>query len=92
MPERLKKRAMRVVGVRQVLRAVKEDRAQEVFLAMDADSRLRAQIEQEVREKGLPLHMISTMEELAALCRVDVPSAAAGLLRGMKADGRAAEE
>ena len=81
MPERLKKRAMRVVGVRQVLRAVKEDRAQEVFLAMDADSRLRAQIEQEVREKGLPLHMISTMEELAALCQVDVPSAAACLIR-----------
>ena len=81
MPERLKKRAMRVVGVRQVLRAVKEDRAQEVFLAMDADSRLRAQIEQEVREKGLPLHMISTLEELAALCRVDVPSAAACLIR-----------
>ena len=79
MPERLKKRAMRVVGVRQVLRAVKEDRAQEVFLAMDADSHLRSQIEQEVRNKGLPLHMIATMEELAALCRVDVPSAAAAI-------------
>ena len=81
MPERLKKRAMRVVGVRQVLRAVKEDRALEVFLAMDADSRFRAQIEREVREKELPLHMIATMEELAVLCRVDVPSAAACLLR-----------
>ena len=81
MPERLKKRAMRVVGVRQVLRALREERAQEVFLAMDANSSLRAQIEQEAREKGLPLHMIATMEELAALCRVDVPSAAACLLR-----------
>ena len=81
MPERLKKRAMRVVGVRQVLRAVKEERAQEVFLAMDADSRLRAQIEQAAKENQVPLHMISTMEELAALCRVDVPSAAACLIR-----------
>ena len=81
MPERLKKRAMRVVGVRQVLRAVKEGRAEEAFLAMDADSRLRAQIELAARENSVPLHMISTMEELAALCQVDVPSAAACVLR-----------
>ncbi len=79
MPERLKKRAMRVVGARQVLRAVKEDKALEVFLAMDADPRLRSQVETAAREKELPLHLISTMEELAQLCRVDVPSAAAAL-------------
>ena len=81
MPERLKKRAMRVVGARQVLRAVKEDRAEEVFLAMDADSRMRSQIEMAAGEKEIPLHMVATMEELAALCRVDVPSAAACLIR-----------
>ena len=50
-------------------------------LCFCADSHLRSQIEQEVRNKGLPLHMIATMEELAALCRVDVPSAAACLIR-----------
>ena len=34
MPERLKKRSMRVVGARQVLRALKENELEEAFLAL----------------------------------------------------------
>ena len=79
MPERLKKRAMRVVGVRQVLRALKEDELERVFLALDAAPNLRGQIEDAAREKEIPVQMVATMEEMAQLCRVDVPSAAAGL-------------
>ena len=81
MPERLKKRVMRVVGVRQVLRCVKQNRAETVFLAMDAGPQLRGAVEQAAKEGNVPLQMVATMEELAALCRVDVPSAAAGVLR-----------
>lgn len=79
MPERLKKRSMRVVGVRQTLRAIRENRAEEVFLAMDADASLRGMIEKAAQEGNIPLQWIATMEELAALCRVDVPSAAAAV-------------
>ena len=81
MPERLKKRAMRVVGVRQVLRAIKQERAEMIFLAMDAGPQIRGAVEQAAREGNVPLQMVSTMEELAALCRVDVPSAAAAVYR-----------
>ena len=81
MPERLKKRAMRVVGVRQVLRCVKQNRAEMVFLAMDAGPQLRGAVEQAAKEANVPLQMVATMEELAALCRVDVPSAAAAVYR-----------
>lgn len=85
MPERLKKRAMRVVGVRQALRAVREDRADTVFLAMDADARLRQQVEREAKENSVPLQLVATMEELSSLCRVDVPSAAAAVLKNTQA-------
>ena len=81
MPERLKKRALRVVGARQVLRAVRQDRAEKVFLAMDAGPALRGAVEQAAREGNVPLQLVATMEELAALCRVDVPSAAAAVCR-----------
>jgi len=81
MPERLKKRALRVVGARQVLRAVKEENAEMVFVALDADAQMRLKIEQAAREAGIPLQTVSTMEELASLCRVDVPSAAAAVIR-----------
>ncbi len=81
MPERLKKRALRVVGVRQVLRAIKQDRAEAVFLAMDAGPQFRGEVERAARDANVPLQMVATMEELAALCRVDVPSAAAAVYR-----------
>ena len=81
MSERLKKRSMRVVGVRQVLRALKGNEAEQAFLALDAAPSLRQQIEQAAREAGVAVQTVATMEELAQLCRVDVPSAAAAVLR-----------
>ena len=86
MPERLKKREMRVVGVRQSLRAVREGNVEMVFVAMDADPRLRQQVEKEAEANGVPLRLVATMEELAALCRVDVPSAAAAIKKNHTAD------
>ncbi len=81
MSERLKKRSLRVVGARQVLRGLRENGIEEVFLALDAAPHLRSQIEQAAREAGAPVTTVATMEELAQLCRIDVPSAAAGLRR-----------
>ncbi len=81
MPERLAKRAMRVVGARQVLRLLRDGGLCEVFLALDAAPHLRQQIEQAAKEAGVPVQTVSAMEELAQLCRVDVPSAAAGIIR-----------
>lgn len=81
MPEQLKKRVMRVVGVRQVLRAIREERMEKVFLALDAAPNLRGQIEDAAAQAMVPIEMVATMEELARLSRVDVPSAAAGILK-----------
>ena len=81
MPERLGKKSMRVVGARQVIRSLRAGTVCEVFLALDAAPHLRQEIEGAAREAGAPVHTVATMEELAQLCRVDVPSAAAGIVR-----------
>ena len=86
MPERLKKRAMRVVGVRQVLRGLKENGIDTVFLALDAAPHLRQQIMQAAQEGQAPVRTVATMEELAQLCRIDVPSAAAAILKSADED------
>ncbi len=85
MPERLGKRALRVVGVRQVLRLTRTGALEKVFLALDAAPHLRQQITEAAKEAGVPLQTVATMEELAQLCRVDVPSAAAGILKSAPA-------
>lgn len=89
MPERLKKRALRVVGARQALRAVKEKRAEEVFLALDAAPLLRQQIERAAQDAGVSVTTVATMEELSQLCRVDVPSAAAAVLKSAADEAKA---
>lgn len=81
MPEQLKKRASRVVGVRQVLRGLRAGALEQVLLALDAAPTLRGQIEEAAAQAQVPLETVATMEELARRCRVDVPSAAAGILR-----------
>ncbi len=88
MPEKLKKRAMRVVGAKQVLRALEENSVECVFLAMDASPALRGQIEAAAREKGVRLDLVASMQELGERCRVDVPSAAAASLRTTEGEGR----
>ena len=81
VPEQLKKRGQRVVGVRQVLRALGEGNLEKVFLALDAAPHLRGQVEEAAKAAKTPIETVATMEELARLCRVDVPSAAAGIVK-----------
>lgn len=81
MPDQLRKVPRRVVGVKQVLRALNDDALEQVFLAMDAAPALRRQVEDRAMEKQVRLTMVASMEELGQMCGVDVPSAAAGLKR-----------
>ena len=51
MQQRLKKGANRVVGTKQVLRALEQDALERVTLALDAAPALRGRIEAAAREK-----------------------------------------
>ena len=84
MRENLEKRQLRVVGIRQVLRAVREDKALKVYLAEDADPAMKSVLEAAVNEKRLPLGRVGSMRALAHLCGVDVPASCAALLKDAK--------
>ncbi len=81
MSEKLRKRALRVVGAKQVLRVLRENAAECVFLAMDASPALRGPIEAAAREQGVAVEFIASMQELGERCRVEVPSAATASLK-----------
>lgn len=70
----------KVVGLKQVQRAVSADRAGWVFLACDADPRLTQPLEDRCREAGVPVAGGHTMAQLGRACGIDVPTAAAALL------------
>jgi len=81
MEEQLRRPEKRVVGTKQVLRAVRDGRASHVFLCRDADEYIYRQVEAACREQGVPVTVSDSMEKLGKLCLVGVKAATAALLK-----------
>ena len=64
----------KVVGLKQVRRAIACGRAGHVFLARDADPRLTGPLEDCCREAGVPVAGGHTMAQLGRACGIDVPT------------------
>ena len=72
--------ANKVVGAKQVRRALNDGRARKVFLAADADPRVTEPLAQLAPEKSVPVEELASMKELGAACGISVGSAVAALL------------
>ncbi len=67
----------KVVGAKQVKRALESGRALAVFLASDADPGLTGPISDLCAEKGVTVETVSSMRELGKACGISVGSAVA---------------
>ena len=81
MKELLSQPDKRVVGAKQVLRALAGGQAAHVFLGKDADGFIYHRINGLCEEKSVPVTVVDTMAELGKLCRVDVKTASAAVLK-----------
>lgn len=72
----------RVVGVKQVRRALTQGRAEAVFLADDADPALTEPLSAQAGQSGLPVYRVSSMRELGRACGISVGAAVAAIVRG----------
>ena len=70
----------RVVGAKQVKRALETGSARQVFLASDADPRVTAPLAELCREKNVPVEQVGAMAEIGRACGIAVGSAVAALL------------
>lgn len=75
------KTGTRVVGAKQVKRAISDGRAVLVFLARDADPRIIGPLEALCKEKNIPMEAACTMSELGSACNIAVGSAVAALIK-----------
>ena len=80
MPERLHT-DRKLIGTKQVLKALKAGRVAAVYVADDADPILREPLVEQCRAEGVELVEIATMKELGKLCQIHVGAACAALLR-----------
>ena len=71
----------KVVGIKQLKKALKTDRIRVAFLARNADPALTEEAAALCAEKQIPVRWIDTMAELGTACGIAVGASAAGLLR-----------
>ena len=74
------KSAKKVVGVKQLRRALGAGSVRKVFLADDADPRLTEPLAEQCEEKGVELERVASMKELGKAGGIDIGAAAAGIL------------
>ena len=75
------KTAKKVVGIKQLRRALTDQTAELVFLAKDADPALTEPLLDRCRANGVEVVTGVTMAELGKACGISVGAAAAAILR-----------
>ena len=79
--ETLRSGAAKVVGTKQVTRALKAGRVRRAYVAEDSDTFIFQQVVRTAEEAGVPCVRVPSMKELGMVCGVDVSTAAAAVLR-----------
>ena len=79
--EMLRSAAKKVVGTKQVTRALKAGTAARAYVANDADTFIFQQVIRAAEEARVPCIRVNSMKELGMVCGVEVPAAAAAVLR-----------
>lgn len=72
--------ASKVVGVKQVRRALASGQVRRVYLAKDADPQLTEPLERQAREAGAEVCWIESMKALGRACGIAVGSAVAAII------------
>ena len=73
--------AQKVVGSKQVLRALKAGNALRAYVANDVDTFLFQRIVTAAEAAGVPVVRVASMRELGVCCGVEVAAAAAAIVR-----------
>lgn len=81
MKGQLGDRSTRIVGKKQVIRALARNEAAEVFLAKDGDPFIQREIREAAAKAGTPVTDIESMAQLGRACGIEVKASVAARLR-----------
>lgn len=79
--EDLKKSVSKAVGTKAVMRALKAGSAQRVYVARDIDTFLYQRVTRACEDAGVPIRRVDETKALGAACGLDIPCAAAAILK-----------
>ena len=75
------KDAKRMIGVKQVTKAVEKDLVLAIYIAQDAEQRLVEPLRTLCSQKKLAINTTPTMVELGKACSIEVGAAAVAVLK-----------
>lgn len=87
MPEMSLNSSNKVIGTKQVKRALSRGGVLKVYIAEDAEPHIIRPLMELCREKGVELEMVPTMVELGRACGIDIGSASAAIVEELSAKG-----
>lgn len=70
----------KVVGTKQVKRAISSGNVQVVFIANDAEEKVVSDLKILCNKKSIEIVYVDTMKELGKACGIDISAASAALL------------
>lgn len=73
--------AKRIVGAKQLKKAILAGTARQVYLAQDADPAVTEPLQALCQAHKVPVSYVSTMAELGRACHIEVGAAAAAVIR-----------
>ncbi len=79
--QRLQDAAKKVAGLKQTIKAVEQGKATLVFVAKDAEEKIRQSIAETSQSKGIPLVEVDSMNDLGQACGIQVGTAVAAILK-----------
>lgn len=75
------KNANRVIGIKQVTKALRKGIAQSVYVADDADAHCIEPLLESCKEQSVEIVYVETMKVLGEACGIEVGAAAAAILQ-----------
>ncbi|MFT9495333.1 ribosomal L7Ae/L30e/S12e/Gadd45 family protein [Anaerosolibacter sp.] len=81
MLEELKNQNKLIIGTKQALKAIKEGKAQTLFIAKDAEKHVTRNIEDAAKEVQLQIVYVESMKKLGKACGIEVSAATAVILK-----------
>jgi large subunit ribosomal protein L7A len=71
----------KVVGVKQTVKAIKNNKAKTVYIAKDADDKLIQSVKVLIDDNSQEVIYVDTMKKLGKMCGIDVGAATAAILK-----------
>lgn len=77
--EKVQQAKLKRVGLKQTLKSIEQQEADEVIVAEDADPQIISKIIRSCEEHGIPFSYVDSLKKLGKTCGIDVGAATVAL-------------